>query len=58
MDRAMSDSFLCGSKDEISIRLAASNGNARIDVRSRSRIGRIDRGANAKRIRSFLAALK
>lgn len=33
-------------------------GTERVDVRSRSRIGRIDRGVNAKRIRTFLAALK
>ena len=45
-------------KDEIIIRIAASDGGARVDLRSRSRIGRIDRGVNAKRIRAFLAALK
>ncbi len=34
------------------------DGGARIDVRSRSRIRRIDRGVKAGCIRSFLAALK
>jgi len=55
---AVDRSFLYGFKDEIIIRIAASDGGARVDLRSRSRIGRIDRGANARRIRAFLAALK
>ena len=55
---AVDRSFLYGFKDEIIIRIAASDGGARVDVRSRSRIGRIDRGANANRVRAFLAALK
>ena len=53
---AVDRSFLYGFKDEIIIRIAASDGGARIDVRSRSRLGRVDRGVNAKRIRAFLAA--
>jgi len=55
---AVDASFFYGFKDEVVIRIAASEGGARVDVRSRSRIGRIDRGVNAKRIRGFLAALK
>jgi uncharacterized protein (DUF1499 family) len=55
---AVDRSFLYGFKDEIIIRIAPSDGGARVDVRSRSRIGRIDRGVNAKRIRAFLAALR
>jgi len=55
---AVDRSLLYGFKDEIVIRITASDGGARVDLRSRSRIGRIDRGVNAKRIRSFLAALK
>jgi uncharacterized protein (DUF1499 family) len=55
---AVARSFLFGFRDEIVIRIASSDGGARIDVRSRSRIGRIDRGVNAKRIRAFMAALK
>lgn len=55
---AVDRSLFYGFKDEIIIRIAASDGGARVDLRSRSRIGRIDRGVNAKRIRSFLAALK
>jgi uncharacterized protein (DUF1499 family) len=55
---AVDRSRLYGFRDEIVIRITASDGGARVDLRSRSRIGRIDRGVNAKRIRSFLAALK
>jgi len=55
---AVARSFLCGFRDEIVIRNAPSGGAARVDVRSRSHIGRIDRGVNANRIRAFLAALK
>lgn len=55
---AVARSFLYGFRDEIVIRVAPSDGGARVDVRSRSRIGRIDRGVNAKRIHTFLAALK
>lgn len=55
---AVERSLLYGFKDEIVIRIATSEGGARVDLRSRSRIGRIDRGVNAKRIRSFLTALK
>jgi uncharacterized protein (DUF1499 family) len=55
---AVDHSFLYGFPDEIIIRITASNDGARVDLRSRSRIGRIDRGVNAKRIRAFLAALK
>lgn len=55
---AVDRSLFYGFKDEIVIRIAKSDGGARVDLRSRSRIGRIDRGVNAKRIRSFLAALK
>ena len=55
---AVDRSFLYGFKDEIIIRIAPSDGGARVDVRSRSRIGRIDRGVNTMRIRAFLATLK
>lgn len=55
---AAARSFLYGFTDEIVIRITPSDGGPRVDVRSRSRIGRIDRGVNAKRIRAFLAALK
>jgi len=55
---AVDTSLLFGFKDEVVIRVAASDEGSIIDIRSRSRIGRIDRGANAKRIRDYLEALK
>jgi len=55
---AVDRSLLYGFRDEIIIRVSASDGGSRVDLRSRSRIGRIDRGVNAKRVRAFLAALK
>lgn len=55
---AVHSSLLYGFRDEIIIRVAPANGGTRVDLRSRSRIGRIDRGVNARRIRAFLAALK
>jgi uncharacterized protein (DUF1499 family) len=56
---AVATSLLYGFKDEIVIRIeAAGGGGSVIDLRSRSRLGRIDRGVNAARIRAFLADLQ
>ena len=44
-------------KDDIVIRIRAEAGNTRLDIRSASRVGRTDLGANAKRIRAFLLEL-
>jgi len=46
-----------GFKDDIVIRIAAAGGGSRIDMRSKSRVGRSDLGANAKRIQDFLTAM-
>lgn len=54
---ATSSSLLYGFTDEVIVRVKATDGGALVDVRSRSRLGRIDRGVNAKRIRAYLAAL-
>jgi hypothetical protein len=43
-----------GFRDDIVIRIAPINQGARIDVRSASRVGTHDFGANASRIRSLL----
>jgi len=43
-----------GFKDDVVVRLTPAAGGARIDVRSKSRVGRSDVGANAKRIERFL----
>ncbi len=47
-----------GFKDDIVIRVAAIASGSRIDVRSKSRVGRSDVGANAARIREYLAKLR
>ncbi|HUN48734.1 MAG TPA: DUF1499 domain-containing protein [Stellaceae bacterium] len=49
-----------GFTDDIVVRVAADEGSggARIDIRSKSRVGRGDFGANARRVRNYLAAVK
>jgi uncharacterized protein (DUF1499 family) len=50
-----------GFKDDIVIRVTpegAEGVSSRVDVRSKSRVGRSDIGANAKRIRAYLASLR
>lgn len=42
-----------GFKDDVVIRIKTENGQTRLDVRSKSRVGRSDVGTNAKRIRQF-----
>ena len=44
-------------KDDFVIRVRARDGGSRIDMRSKSRDGRGDIGANAKRIRAYFATL-
>ena len=46
-----------GFKDDIVVRIRAEGSGSRVDVRSASRVGLSDLGANAKRIREFLARL-
>jgi uncharacterized protein (DUF1499 family) len=50
-------SFFLGFIDDFVIRVSEKDGKARIDMRSKSRDGLVDAGANAKRIRNFLAQL-
>ena len=45
-----------GFKDDIVVRVASAGGGSRIDVRSKSRVGRSDLGANARRIQDYLTA--
>jgi len=54
---ATATTLLYGFKDDVVVRIAESNGATRVDVRSKSRVGRSDLGENAKRIRKFLARL-
>jgi uncharacterized protein (DUF1499 family) len=46
-----------GFKDDIVVRVRPVEGGSRIDARSMSRVGRSDLGANAERLRKFLAKL-
>lgn len=47
-----------GFKDDIVVRVLPQPGGSRVDVRSLSRVGGGDLGANAARIRDYLAAVK
>jgi uncharacterized protein (DUF1499 family) len=47
-----------GFKDDVVIRVTPASGISRVDIRSVSRVGRSDVGANAARIRAFVAKLK
>ncbi len=47
-----------GFKDDVVIRLRAEGGGTRIDIRSKSRVGMGDVGANAARVRKFLALVE
>lgn len=55
---AVDTTFWFGFKDDISIRITPLGTDARVDVRSVSRVGLSDIGTNAKRIRAFLSQLK
>jgi uncharacterized protein (DUF1499 family) len=47
-----------GFKDDVVIRVSSASGISRVDVRSKSRVGRGDIGANAKRVRAYLQRLR
>lgn len=55
---AIARSRLFGFEDEVAIRVTENDTGTVINMRSRSRLGQIDRGANARRIGSFLADLQ
>ena len=46
-----------GFKDDVVIRITPAGRGSRVDMRSKSRVGRSDLGANAGRIREFLARM-
>jgi uncharacterized protein (DUF1499 family) len=52
---ATATTFWFGFKDDVVIRIRPEGSGSRIDVRSVSRVGRSDVGANAARIRAYLA---
>ncbi|MFK8043537.1 DUF1499 domain-containing protein [Congregibacter sp.] len=55
---ATETTFWFGFKDDVVIRIAKAEGGSRLDVRSKSRVGMSDVGANAERIRKFLKTLQ
>ena len=46
-----------GFKDDVTVRIRREGGKTRVLVRSRSRVGKLDFGQNARNIRELLAAL-
>lgn len=55
--QAVARTSLFRFEDDVAIRIRAQDGRAVVDIRSRSRVGEGDRGANAARIRAYGAAL-
>ena len=55
---ATARSFWYGFTDDIVVRVRADGSGARVDMRSVSRVGRSDLGANAARMRPFLTELR
>lgn len=55
---ATATTFWFGFKDDVVIRITADGSGSRLDIRSKSRVGRSDVGANAARIRRFINMLK
>jgi len=55
---ATATTFLMGYKDDVVIRVRAAEGGSRVDIRSKSRVGEGDFGANAARIRAFTARMQ
>ena len=55
---ATQTSLFYGFKDDIVVRIVAVPQGTKVDVRSKSRVGRSDIGQNAKRIKEFLAQLE
>lgn len=54
---AVATTFLVRYRDDISIEVRSAAGGCTVHVRSKSRLGRGDLGANAKRIRAYLSLL-
>lgn len=55
---ATDTTFWFGFKDDVVIRIRGKGGASDLDIRSKSRVGRSDVGANAERIRRYVDALK
>jgi uncharacterized protein (DUF1499 family) len=55
---AIDSSHWFGLHDDVVVRIRPEGAGSRIDIRSKSRVGRADLGANAQRIHTFMAKLK
>ena len=55
---ATASTLLFGFKDDVVIRITPEAGGSRVDMRSVSRVGGSDIGANARRIRAFMKELQ
>ena len=55
---AVDTTYWFGFKDDVVIRIAPAEGGTRVDVRSKSRVGRGDLGTNARRVRELLKRLQ
>jgi len=55
---ATATTFWFGFKDDVVIRIEDADDGSRLDIRSKSRVGRSDVGTNAARIRRFVDALR
>jgi len=55
---AVATSAWFGFRDDIVIRIRADGAGSKVDIRSKSRVGQSDFGANARRIRAFIERLR
>jgi uncharacterized protein (DUF1499 family) len=55
---ALATTLWFGFKDDVIVRINADGAGSRVDVRSKSRVGRSDLGTNAQRIRAFQRRLR
>lgn len=55
---ATATTFWFGFKDDVVIRIVPAGDGSRLDIRSKSRVGRSDVGANAERIRNFVSSFE
>lgn len=55
---AIATTFWFGFRDDVVIRIEPAGDGSRLDIRSKSRVGRSDVGANAERIRNFVSSFE
>ncbi len=55
---AVATTFWFGFKDDVLVRVTPDGSGSRVDVRSKSRVGRGDSGTNARRIQAYFERLK